>query len=290
MYSEKLSKIFEGNSIVVGDMIRVETEGLSFDGELMPKTEAGSDDTIIIKLSSGYNAGIVLDEKTKITKVSKGKGTSNFPLAKPKFASGLPKVTLLWTGGTIGSKIEYKTGGVAVEVKPEELFYYVPELAGIANISFKHLFSILSEDMSYVEWQKIAEETAKALNDGARGVVIAHGTDTMHYTAAALAFMLQNLNAPVVLTGSQRSSDRGSSDAFLNLIAATHMAAKSDIAEVGICMHASSSDDKMHFIRGVKARKMHTSRRDAFRPINDKAIAYVKADGEHIVCKRVQKD
>ena len=133
--------------------------------------------------------------------------------------------------------------------------------------------------MSYLAWQRIAEETAKALNGGAHGVVITHGTDTMSFTAAALAFMLRGLNAPVVLTGSQRSSDRGSSDAFLNLIAATNLAANSNIAEVGICMHASSSDDRMHFIRGVKARKMHTSRRDAFRPINDRAIAYVDRDG-----------
>ncbi len=279
MYSDKLRKIFEADSIAVGDIIRVEAKDLLFEGELMPKTEAGNENTIVIKLKTGYNAGITYNEKLKITKISSGK-TNAFPLSKPKMPTNLPKVTILWTGGTIGSKVDYKTGGVNVELKAEELFYYIPELTNIANITLKPILNIYSEDMSYLEWQKIAEETANALNQGANGVVIAHGTDTMSFTAAALSFMLQNLNAPVVITGSQRSSDRGSSDAFLNLISATNLAANSNIAEVGICMHASSSDDQLHFIRGTKARKMHTSRRDAFRPINDKVIAHVSKEGK----------
>ncbi len=278
MYSTKLSKLFESKKIELGDMIKIETKNTVFEGELMPKTEAGDENTIVIKLKSGYNIGVD-SEGADVTKIASRK-VQPFPMAKPKTGKGLPKVSVLWTGGTIGSKVDYKTGGVNVEVKAEELFYYVPELPNTANIELKLLFSIYSEDMSYVEWQKIAEEAAKELNKGMRGIVIAHGTDTMHYTAAALSFMLGNLNAPVVLTGSQRSSDRGSSDAFLNLSAATSFAAKSDIAEVGICMHATSSDDKMSFIRGVKARKMHTSRRDAFRPINDKPIAYSNQNGD----------
>ncbi len=278
MYSDKLRKLFDAGSIKIGDLIKVESGDLIFEGELMPKTEAGHEDAIVVKLKSGYNAGVMYGDGVRITKISSGKAVE-FPLSNPKMAENLPKVSLLWTGGTIGSKIEYKTGGVHMTVKPEELFYYIPELPSIANIKFNQICEIASEDMSYHEWQKIAEETADALNEGARGVVITHGTDTMGFTASALAFMLQNLNAPVVLTGSQRSSDRGSSDAFLNLIAATNIAANSNVAEVGICMHASSSDDRMHLLRGVKARKMHTSRRDAFRPINDRPIAYVDMDG-----------
>ena len=139
--------------------------------------------------------------------------------------------------------------------------------------------SIGSEDMSYFEWQKIAKAVAESFNDGARGIVITHGTDTMHYTSAALSFMLKDIPGPVVMTGAQRSPDRGSSDAFMNLICASHLAAKSDIAEVGICMHASSSDDYCNFIRGTKVRKMHTSRRDAFRPINNRPIAKVGYEG-----------
>jgi glutamyl-tRNA(Gln) amidotransferase subunit D len=164
--------------------------------------------------------------------------------------------------------------------KPEELLYEVPELSGIASIDVRNLFGIASEDMSYIEWQSMAKEVAKSLNDGARGAVVTMGTDTMHYASAALSFMLNNLNAPVVFTGAQRSSDRGSSDAFFNLICSTQIAAKSDIAEVGICMHADSSDDSCAFIRGTHVRKMHTSRRDAFRPINDRPLARIKKDLE----------
>ena len=164
--------------------------------------------------------------------------------------------------------------------KPEELLYEVPELSGIASIDVRNLFGIASEDMTYVEWQSMAKEVAKSLNDGARGAVVTMGTDTMHYASAALSFMLNNLNAPVAITGAQRSSDRGSSDAFFNLICSAQIAAKSDIAEVGICMHAGSSDDSCAFIRGTHVRKMHTSRRDAFRPINDRPLAHVKRDLE----------
>ncbi len=279
MYSDKLAKLLSSLKIETGDVVEVESGGAKLEGELMPKTEIGDPNTVILKMKSGYNAGVLVDSDTKIKKISAGK-RQEFPLAKPKLNSKLPKVAIIWTGGTIGSKIDYKTGGVSMTVKPEELFYYIPELPEIANIMFKDVSGVASEDMTYIEWQKIAEEVAKAINDGARGVVITHGTDTMHFTAAALTFMLKDLNAPVVLTGSQRSGDRGSSDAFLNLISAVRLAANSNIAEVGICMHATSSDDKMHFIRGTKARKMHTSRRDAFRPINDRAIAYITKDGE----------
>ncbi len=280
MYSSKLANLFKEKRVAIGDTIRVEKADFAIEGELMPNTEAGSDSSIIVKMKSGYNAGILFDDKVRLEKVSGRKTKSEFPFAKPKADSKLPKVVIIWTGGTIGSKVAYGEGGVESTVKPEELFYYVPELPEIANISMNHLFSVWSQDLTYTEWQKLADAVAKEINAGARGVVITHGTDTMHYTAAALSFMLKNLNAPVVLTGSQRSSDRGSSDAFLNLIAATRIAAGSDIAEVGICMHASSSDDKMAFIRGTKARKMHTSRRDAFRAINDKPIAYVTLDGK----------
>ncbi|MGC8572075.1 MAG: Glu-tRNA(Gln) amidotransferase subunit GatD [Candidatus Micrarchaeia archaeon] len=276
MYSKELQKIFDAEDIKLGDLVEIEWQGLTLEGALMPKPETGDEDTIILKLKNGYNIGIKY-HNLKLKKIS-SRGASNYPLSKYKLDPSLPNISILWTGGTIGSRIDYIVSGVSMTVKPEELLYYIPELAKIANINIIPLFSISSEDMTYLEWQRIAEETAKALNSGSRGVVITHGTDTMHYTASALAFMLQDLNAPVVLTGSQRSSDRGSSDAFFNLISAVRFAAYSDIAEVGICMHGSSSDDEMLFIRGVKARKMHTSRRDAFRPINDKPIASISKD------------
>ncbi|MEM0154889.1 MAG: Glu-tRNA(Gln) amidotransferase subunit GatD, partial [Methanothrix sp.] len=192
----------------------------------------------------------------------------------------LPKVTLIYTGGTIGSKLDYKTGGVYMLLKPEELLYEVPELASIAELKVDPLFSISSEDMSYIEWQKIAQRVYEAKKEGSRGVVVTIGTDTMHYASAALSFMLNGISIPVVLTGAQRSSDRGSSDAFMNLFCSVVIAARSEIKGVGICMHKTSSDSECGFIRGTRARKMHTSRRDAFRPINEGYIATVSYSGD----------
>lgn len=123
-------------------------------------------------------------------------------------------------------------------------------------------------------WIKIAHEVAKSLNSGDSGVVVAHGTDTMGYTAAALSFMLRDLGKPVILVGAQRSSDRPSSDAAMNLICSVRMST-SDVAEVMVVMHGETGDTYCLAHRGTKVRKMHTSRRDAFRSINDVPIAKV---------------
>ncbi len=278
MYSDVVTKALNEKEINMGDKILLEYGDFKISGELMPKTEVGNPSTLVIKLENGYNIGVLYRKGAGISLIEKGKGKPKFPSAPVKRSSDLPNICLIYTGGTIGSKIDYKTGGVYMLTEPGELLYEVPELSKIANIEIRHLFSIASEDISYIEWQQMAKEVASAISDGARGVVITMGTDTMHYTAAALSFMLGRLNAPVVVTGAQRSSDRGSSDAFLNLQCAVKLAAQSDIAELGICMHATSSDDRCIMIRGTKARKMHTSRRDAFRPINSTPIASVDKD------------
>ncbi len=273
MYGKKIIDDLSSKSISVGDKIEMKKGNESIIGEVMPSTEFNNPEILVLKLGNGYNIGIN-PSGYELKKISSHEARE-FPKAQLSRNESLPDIALIYTGGTIGSKIDYKTGGVYMLTKAEELLYEIPEATEIANISISSLFNIASEDMSFIEWQKIANEVARKLNEGSRGVVITHGTDTMHYTAAALSFMLKNLNAPVVLTGSQRSSDRGSSDAFMNFICATYAAANSDIAEVGICMHKSSSDDKCMYIRGNKARKMHTSMRSAFRPINDKPIAYI---------------
>lgn len=274
-YSEKILKALAGAKIDVGDKMELSSGDFNVVGELMPKTEVGDPDTYVVKLDNGYNVGIRNAANSKIKLVSKGTGAPKFASATVKTKAGLPKVAMIYTGGTIGSKIDYKTGGVYMLIEPAELLNEVPELAEMANLEIRHQFSIASEDLSYIEWQKTAKEIESAFKDGARGVVITMGTDTMHYTSSILSFMLKDLGGPVVITGAQRSSDRGSSDAFFNMACAVKLAASSDIAEVGVCMHDSSSDDRCAFIRGTRARKMHTSRRDAFRPINDRQIAFV---------------
>ncbi|MGC8699701.1 MAG: Glu-tRNA(Gln) amidotransferase subunit GatD [Candidatus Micrarchaeia archaeon] len=279
MYSEEIEKILKSKKISVGDKIKVSSPKGAFEGVLMPKPEFSMEDVVIIKLENGYNIGIRLDKGSKIERISEKEEKKTPKISAFKQKEDLPNIELIYTGGTIGSKIDYESGGVYMLTKPEELLSEVPELSEIANLEVNNLMSIASEDMTYIEWQKIAKAVAEALKKNS-GVVITHGTDTMHYTSAALSFMLNGLNAPVVLTGSQRSSDRGSSDAFMNLICSVRAAARSDIAEVMICMHESSSDNYCSLIRGTKARKMHTSRRDAFKPINNKPIARVSYDGK----------
>ncbi|MDE1846325.1 MAG: Glu-tRNA(Gln) amidotransferase subunit GatD [Candidatus Micrarchaeota archaeon] len=279
MYGKEIESLFKSGNVKIGDSVELTVGKERFVGTIMPRPEIGDDKILIIKQQNGYNIGIKIGKGAKLTKISVEKKI--FPPARTEvnFNKSLPRIGLIYTGGTIGSKVDYVSGGVYSFTKPEELIADVPELAEIANLEISNPFSILSEDMNYQGWQEIARSVANALNGGARGVVVTHGTDTMHYSSAALSFMLENLNSPVVYTGAQRSSDRGSSDAFINLICAAQLAAKSNIAEVGILMHGSSSDNYCDFNRGTKVRKMHTSRRDAFRPINNLPIARVRPEG-----------
>ena len=272
----------KSSDIKAGDRIRVAKDGKTYEGVLMPRTGLADSDSYTIKLDNGYNIGI--DSKgATIEKIKSAEestlGRTKESLLKLKFDSKKPLISLVATGGTIASRVDYRTGGVYAVEDPRELLYNIPELADIANIKIISPFRKMSEDMGPEDWIEIAKHVAKELNSGSEGVVVTHGTDTLHYTSAALSFFLKNLTKPVVLAGSQKSSDRGSSDSFQNIICACRIAV-SDIAEVGICMHGSTSDSCNFFIRGTKARKMDTVRRDAFRPINDLPIAFVWPGGK----------
>jgi len=271
MYKGRV-KEFLGD-IKVGERIRVIKGKEIYEGFLMPRSELGDDNHVVIKLDNGYNIGIRIDG-AKIERIPYKKEEKKGAISSVRFSEDKPLVTILGTGGTIASKIDYKTGAVHPSFSTEELASAIPELAEIANIKTRLLFNILSENMMPEHWRKIARATAEELNSGSWGVVIAHGTDTLAYTSAALSFMLKNLYKPVVLVGAQRSSDRPSSDASLNLISATRVAC-SDIGEVVVVMHASINDDYCLIHRGTKVRKMHSSRRDAFRSINSLPIGKV---------------
>lgn len=291
MYSKKVLTLLKKKKIKIGDRVLVKKIGKKTEGILMPQTGAGDPETLVLKLDSGYNIGIKfrnagieksirsepknikIEENFEMGKIKKG-------LLKVKFDAKKPDVSLIATGGTIASRVDYKTGGVHMQMDPKEFLHNVPELAGIINLKkILNPFNIASEDIDYTHWQEIAKLAAKQLNSGDKGIIITHGTDFLHYTAAALSFFLRNLTKPVVLVGSQRSSDRGSSDAGLNLICAAY-AAVSDIAEVGVCMHSSINDDSCLFIRGTHCRKMDTQRRDAFRPINEYPLAQIWPNGK----------
>ncbi len=290
-YSRKVETLLNRKDVRVGDRILLRSGPRSYEGLLMPKTGAGDPDSIVIKLDSGYNIGLKLDAKLSLSKSPSKEpdsveeeeefelGRISEKLIKLKFDPKKPPVSLVAAGGTIASRVDYMTGGVNMQMDPREFLHNVPELAGIVNLkNVSNPFNMASEDMNHVHWQEIARDVARRLNSGDRGVIVTHGTDFLHYTAAALSFFLRNLTKPVILVGAQRSTDRGSSDGGMNLICASHVA-KGEIAEVGICMHGRPDDDYCLFTRGTHVRKMDTQRRDAFRPINEYPLAQVWPDG-----------
>lgn len=263
---EKLSL----SKIQVGDTISLTKDGEEFIGVLMPRSQVGSDaDHIIIKLASGYNIGFRLDERTIIQRIKSGKRKRSTPVENYTERKNLPNVSILSTGGTIASKVDYRTGAVNPALSAQDLHDTVPELRNYANVHAKVIMSVLSENILPADWTKIARNVASEIKTGTDGVVIAHGTDTLGITSAALSFALQNLPVPVVLVGSQRSSDRPSSDAAMNLVGAVNLATKADAAEVMVLMHAETGDSYLHAHRGTRVRKLHTSRRDAFQSVNE---------------------
>jgi len=258
------------------DYIRITKDGITYEGILIPRSEHGDDKHLVIKVRSGYNIGIRLAPIMKIEKIgSKTRLTFN-PPPPPEQKVGLPRIAILSTGGTIASRVDYRTGAVRPAISADDLYSIIPELSDIAVIDAEILFSLFSEDLTPEHWTKIAESVAKRIKDGANGAVITHGTDTMAYTAAALSFALQSLPVPVILVGAQRSEDRPSSDAATNLIGAVSAAAKAPFAEVAVAMHETISDESIVLHWGTKVRKCHTSRRDAFQSVNVNPIARIK--------------
>jgi glutamyl-tRNA(Gln) amidotransferase subunit D len=260
----------------IGDMIRITKAGYVYEGILIPRSEYGDEKHIVIKLKSGYNIGIRITPNTKIEKTGKGAKPAFAPPPPPRQNPELPKVAIISTGGTIASRVDYRTGAVRPALTASDLYSVVPELANIARIDAQILFSLFSENITPKHWKEIAKTVAKQISEGVDGVVIAHGTDTMGYTAAALSFALQDLPVPVILVGSQRSADRPSSDAATNLIGAVTAAAKAPFAEVAVAMHENTSDTSIILHRGTKVRKCHTSRRDTFKSVNATPMARVQ--------------
>lgn len=248
-----------------------------FKGVLVPRGKHGDDQHLVIKLENGYNIGIKIANIQEIKVIGEVKPDYKIPTKLYKKDLKKPTVVLLGTGGTVASKLDYSTGAVIPAFTPQELFNAVPELKAISNLETRSLFQVLSENIVPTNWSTIANEIANFVDSiNPEGIIISHGTDTLHYTAAALSFMLKNIDRPIILVGSQRSSDRPSSDAAQNLISSVQAAVHSDIAEVMVCMHGQSGDTGNFLHRGTRVRKMHTSRRDAFRTIGEAPLAKVE--------------
>ncbi len=272
----------DAQDIKVWSKVTIKTKKGTFKGVLLPRSEQGDDKHITVKLPSGYNIGINLDSILEIKTTGQIEANYKIPAKKIEKNPKKPTVVLFGTGGTVASKLDYRTGAVIPAFTPQELFNAIPELQKICNLETKLVFQKFSEDINPGDWVVLVNEIVNCIESiNPRGIVIAHGTDTIHMTAAAVSFMIKNLDRPIVFVGSQRSSDRPSSDAAINLISSIQIAANSDIAEVVICMHGTSGDTYNLVHRGTRVRKMHSSRRDAFKTIGD--IPLAKIQNEKII-------
>ena len=272
-----LAKLKQFDAMVWSDVDVITKQG-TYDGLILPRVETADDLHIVIKLPVGYNVGVAAEKIVDI-KV-KGRKEAHYKIPEKEFPYNpkMPRVKLFGTGGTIASRLDYRTGAVIPAFSPGELYGSVPELADYCNLETEKLYGVFSENMAPENWKGLAEAIGNEIEKGVQGIVIGHGTDTMHHTAAILSFMVQNSPVPIVMVGSQRSSDRPSSDAALNLIHSVKTAAESDIAEVMVCMFGPTSDIYGLLHRGTRVRKMHSSYRSTFRTIGDIPIATVSRD------------
>jgi glutamyl-tRNA(Gln) amidotransferase subunit D len=278
-YTGLVGKLIEAAGAELGDVIEVRKGRSVQTGILMPHHDFSDPSILTLKLANGYNIGIGVENDAAVKLVTKREAKGHKQFILPNDPSK-KDVAVISTGGTIASYVDYRTGAVHPAISAEELVFSVPELMDLCNVRAKVLYSILSENMRVSHWQGLARAVAAELNSGAVGVIVPHGTDTMGFTSAALAFMLRNLTGPVICVGAQRSSDRPSSDAITNLLGATRLCVDSDLGEVVVLMHGESSDSYCLAHRGTKVRKMHSSRRDAFKSINADPVA--KVEGPNI--------
>lgn len=260
----------------VGDKVLVTTKDNSEEGIMIPSPDKN---VILIKLKSGYNIGFEKKLVTKVKVVEKAAEQSSVGVLVEKLSakkSTLPTITILHTGGTIASKVDYRTGGVVAGFEPAELIALFPELAGLAHIESELIAKMWSDDLRFEHFGLIAKAIEKQVKKGVRGIIIGMGTDNLAVAAAALSFIVENPPIPIILVGSQRSSDRGSSDAAMNIICATKFILGSDYAGVALCMHESEEDTSCVVLPAGKTYKLHSSRRDAFKAVNTSAIARVE--------------
>jgi len=296
-YSRNSQQFLNKFKVSVGDEVKIVTKKAEFFGIILPRYETFSDKYIVLKLKSGYNIGIEIENileiinknvdqlsKKPIAKSDPGDNThakddkySHNLFDKMNSSKLLPKILLISTGGTIASKIDYRTGGVTSLLTASELYSAFPELSDYGYIYPEFLFNEYSENMNPRHWSALADRISYAINNEQYdGIIISHGTDTMHYTSSALSFALQNIPIPVVLVGSQRSSDRPSSDAFSNLVGAIRFIKDAKYSGIFVCMHHNTSDEVIACHLGTRVRKNHTSKRDAFKSLDGIPFALIE--------------
>ena len=282
-YKGQTLSVLQKFKVRVWSQVEIDTTRGLFKGTILPRSENDDDKHIVLKIITGYNIGINVDTVKTMKEFGYKKAKYKIKEKEFPYSSDKPNVKLLGTGGTIASRLDYRTGAVIPAFSPGELYGAVPELADICNITTEKLFAVFSENMGPDQYKTLAVAIGKEIEKGTDGIIIGHGTDTLHHTAAALTYMIQNPPIPIVLVGSQRSSDRPSSDAALNLMHAAYAAGHSDIAEVLVSMFGPTSDEYGFLHRGTRVRKMHSSYRSTFRTVGDIPLASVtKNSVEHL--------
>ena len=275
-YRSPTLDVMQRFDVTVWCEVEARTTRGTFEGLVLPRSETSDELHLVLKLASGYNVGLRHDTIEALVKTGYREAQYKIPEEEFPVDPDKPNVLLLGTGGTIASRLDYRTGAVIPAFSPGELYGSVPELADICNLETEKVFSEFSENIGAEHYEFLARRIGEAIADGYAGIVVGHGTDTMHHTAGALSFMVQNPPVPIVLVGSQRSSDRPSSDAARNLIRSTRVAAEGPIAEVVVCMFGPTSDSYNLLHRGTRVRKMHSSFRSTFRTLGDIPLALVE--------------
>ncbi len=283
-YRGRCLEVMRRESVTVWCDVDADTDRGRFRGLILPRSETADENHLVLKLESGYNIGIRYDTIRGLERLGYREANYQIPEKEFPFSPDKPNVQLFGTGGTIASRLDYRTGAVIPAFSPGELYGSVPELADICNMETEKLFGVFSENMGPEQYLVLAERIGEAIASGVAGVVVGHGTDTMHHTSAALSFMVRRSPIPIVMVGSQRSSDRPSSDAAQNLINATWTAGHGNIAEVVVCMFGPTSDKYNLLHRGTRVRKMHSSYRSTFRTLGDIPLAMVE-DGRITLLK-----
>lgn len=273
-----LAQFYKKNSLKEGALVEFAYGDTKIKGTIIPS----NDETLMLKLDTGYNAGFETEKIKSIKKIGEAKAVGKAKTIEVKKNPTLPTIAILHTGGTIASRVNYSTGGTYASFNVSDLVTMFPELTQIANIESVFVANMMSEDMGKSDYQKISSAVSEQIKKGVRGVIIGHGTDMFGYSAAALSFELENCPIPVLFVGAQRSSDRGSSDAAMNLICASTFITKTNFKGVAACMHHTSGDTACAIMSATKIRKMHTSRRDAFKVINDTPIALIDYKSKEI--------
>lgn len=322
-YSKNSQQFLNKFGVSIGNEVKIVTKTQEFFGIILPRYETFSDKYIVLKLKSGYNIGIEVENIVEIMSLENDQSSAKYssvlssapsssnktstslsgPTSSPSSSSfpprlesksgsiqghdqvhgrmgessnSLPKILLISTGGTIASKIDYRTGGVTSLLSASELYSVFPELAEYGFIYPEFLFNEYSENITPKHWTLLADRISHAVTkEHYDGIIVSHGTDTMHYTSSALSFALKNVPIPVILVGSQRSSDRPSSDAFSNLVGAIRFIKDAKYSGVFVCMHSNTSDDIIACHIGTRVRKNHTSKRDAFRSLDSLPFAFI---------------